>query len=78
MFKVTGRKNAAKVVDATSSEAFSSFNVYQKNVSGKNQRHVIHTTLTATLNKSSTVSEMGDRDHNIYGPKRGALLCPFH
>jgi len=30
MFKVTGRKNADKVVDATSSEAFSSFNVYQK------------------------------------------------
>ena len=26
---------------------------------------------------SSAVAEMGDRDHNRHGPKRGGLLCPF-
>ena len=33
--------------------------------------------LSAISNKSSAVSEMGDRGQNRHGPKRGGLLCPF-
>jgi len=29
------------------------------------------------IDKNSAVAEMGDRSHNIHGPKKGALLCPF-
>jgi len=34
--------------------------------------------LRAYVYKSSAAAEMGDRDHNGHGPKRGGgLLCPF-
>ena len=34
-------------------------------------------TVETTNNKSSAVTEMGDRGHSRQGPKRGGLLCPF-
>ena len=39
--------------------------------------HLFITSYFNLLDKSSTVVEMGDRDHNRHGPKRGGLLCPF-
>ena len=33
--------------------------------------------VTGSICKCSAVAEMGDRGHNLHGPKRGGLLCPF-
>jgi len=46
---------------------------YSKSKVGRLWRHSVD-----SFNKSSALAEMGDRDHNTHGPKRGGgVLCYF-